>query len=97
MDKIDNTLRDLIKYKKFEKYTIECDNKENCIGIKNGVYNLLSLDSFRYKILDEKHIFPIKFICQFCINNIPNENYISNNNNKGKKKKASLNKLINNN
>ena len=91
LDKIEKTLKELKKNKKFEKYTIECDNKENCIGIKNGVYNLLSLDSFRYKILDEKHIFPIKFICQSCINNIPNENYISNNNSKGRKKKNIIN------
>ena len=56
LDKIDKTLKELKKNKKFEKCTIECDNKENCIGIKNGVYNLLSLDSFRYKILDENHI-----------------------------------------
>ena len=63
LDKITKTLKDLKKNKKFEKYTIDCDNKEKCIGAPKGVYNLLSLDIFKYKILDEKHFFPKNFLC----------------------------------
>ena len=86
LDRIDKTLKDLKKNKKFEKYTIECDNKEKCIGAINGVYNLLSLDCFKYKILDEKHFFPKSFVCQACINNIPNSKIsLINNNIKHKK------------
>ena len=87
LDKIDKTLKKLRKNKKFEKYTIECDNKEKCIGAINGIYNLLSLDSFKYKILDEKHFFPKSFVCQSCINNIPNSKIILNNDIKYKNKK----------
>ena len=89
VDKIDKTLKELKKNKKFEQYILECDNKEKCIGAPNGMYNLLSLDSFKYKILDEKHMFPKTFLCPSCINNIPKNTNISNNNTKKKYKKNS--------
>ena len=71
LDNIRKTLKDLKKNKNYEKFTIECDNKEKCIGAPMGVYNLLSLNSFKYKILDEKHFFPKTFLCPSCLNNTP--------------------------
>ena len=95
LDKIEKTLRELKKNKKFEEYKLECDNKEKCIGAPNGIYNLLSLDSFKYKILDEKHMFPKTFLCPSCINNTPNNTNILNNNTKKKNKKNSKDININ--
>ena len=94
LDKIAKTLKELKKNKKFEKYEIECDNKANCIGATNGKYNLLSLDSFKYKILDEKHFFPKNFLCPWCLNNTPN---LINNCNTTKNKSKKENNNINNN
>ena len=71
LSKIDKTLRELKKNKKYERYVISCDNKDKCIGIENGVYEILSLDIFKYKIYDEINFFPKKFICPSCIKNIP--------------------------
>ena len=86
LDKIAKTLKDLKKNKKFEKFQIECDNKVNCIGAPNGIYKLISLDSFKYKILDEKHFFPKNFLCPSCLNNTPNiKNLNMNIKNKSKK------------
>ena len=82
LDKIPKTLKELKKNKRFEKYQVECDNKEKCIGAPNGIYYLKSLDSFKYKILDEKHFFPKTFLCPSCLNNIPNINNSTKNKNK---------------
>ena len=71
LSRIDKTLRELKKNKKYERYQIQCDNKQSCIGIENGVYELLSLDIFKYKIFDDKNFFPKKFVCPSCINNTP--------------------------
>ena len=71
LSKIDKTLRELKKNKKYERYQIQCDNKEQCIGAEKGVYYLLSLDIFRYKIFDDNNFFPKKFVCPNCINNTP--------------------------
>ncbi len=91
LDKISKILKDLKKNKRFEKYQVECDNKEKCIGAPNGIYNLTSLDSFKYKILDEKHFFPKAFLCPSCLNNTPKIN----NNSKNKNKKEANNININ--
>ena len=71
LSRIDKTLRELKKNKKYERYQITCDNKDGCIGAEKGVYDLLSLDIFRYKIFDDKHFFPKKFVCPNCITNTP--------------------------
>ena len=71
LSKIDKTLRELKKNKKYERFQITCDNKEGCIGAENGVYDLLSLDIFKYKIFDDKQFFPKKFVCPSCISNTP--------------------------
>ena len=71
LSRIDKTLRELKKNKKYERYQIQCDNKQACIGIENGVYELLSLDIFKYKIFDDKNFFPKKFVCPSCIKNNP--------------------------
>ena len=71
LSRIDKTLRELKKNKKYERYQIQCDNKEACIGAEHGVYELLSLDIFKYKIFDDKNFFPKKFVCPSCINNTP--------------------------
>ena len=84
-EKIQKTLNDLKKNKKFGEYEIECDNKEKCIGTSNGKYNLMSLDAFKYKILDENHIFPRSFLCPWCINNTPNPNFLNSTKKKSKK------------
>ena len=75
-------MKDLKKNQNYEKFTIECDNKEKCIGAPMGVYNLLSLNSFKYKILDEKHFFPRSFLCPSCLNNIPKYKNIQKSKNK---------------
>ena len=71
LSKIDKTLRELKKNKKYERYQIQCNNKEECIGTENGIYDLLSLDIFKYKIIDDKNFFPKKFLCPNCLKNIP--------------------------
>ena len=71
LSKIDKTLRELKKNKKYERYQIQCNNKEECIGTENGIYDLLSLDIFKYKIIDDKNFYPNKFLCPNCLKNIP--------------------------
>ena len=71
LKKIDKILKELKKNKVCKNINIDCDNKEHCVGSKNGSYKLLSLNEFKYKIIDEKHIYPKKYICPSCINNIP--------------------------
>ena len=72
LSKIDKTLRELKKNKKYERFQICCDNKDECIGAEKGVYYLLSFDIFKYKIFDETNFFPKKFVCPSCLKNINN-------------------------
>ena len=72
LSKIDKTLRELKKNKKYERFQICCDNKDECIGTEKGVYYLLSFDIFKYKIFDETNFFPKKFVCPSCLKNINN-------------------------
>ena len=72
VSKIDKTLRELKKNKKYERFQICCDNKDECIGAEKGIYYLLSLDIFKYKIFDETNFFPKKFVCPSCLKNKPN-------------------------
>ena len=72
LSKIDKTLRELKKNKKYERFQICCDNKDECIGAEKGIYYLLSLDIFKYKIFDETNFFPKKFVCPSCLKNKPN-------------------------
>ena len=81
LSKIEKTLRELKKNKKYERYQIQCNNKEACIGTENGIYDLLSLNIFKYKIIDDKNFFPKKFLCPNCVKNIP-KIHIKNNNKK---------------
>jgi len=72
LSKIAKTLSELKKNQiKCGRFKIQCDNKEACIGAENGLFDLLSFDDFKYKILDEKKIYPNKFICPNCLSNEP--------------------------
>ena len=63
----------LEKNNEFKELTIQCDNKEQCIGAKNGNYKLLSLNKFKYQFLSENVKVFDRFICSNCLNNIPNK------------------------
>ena len=90
LNQISKSLKDLKNNEKFEGLTIECDNKKKCKGAPLGVYDLLSLNSFKYKILDEKHFFPRTFLCPSCLYNAPNYLNVQKKN-KNKKKIININ------
>ena len=73
VNKIENVLMKLEKNNEFKELTIQCDNKEQCIGAKNGNYKLLSLNKFKYQFLSENVKVFDRFICSNCLNNIPNK------------------------
>lgn len=72
-NQIETILSKLKLNKQYEYISIQCDNKENCIGSSRGIYKLLSINDFKYQILSEsKTIFSQKFLCSSCVNNEPN-------------------------
>lgn len=68
INKIDCTLKKLKKNEKYKNKEIICKNMGNCIGKENGKYKLLSVDEFKYQILNDKNI-PRFFLCNECLNN----------------------------
>ena len=79
INKIDSILKKLKKNEKFKNREIVCRNKEKCIGKEDGKYKLLSVDEFKYQILNDKNL-PKFFVCNECLNNNENDNDNDNDN-----------------
>ena len=73
LNRIDSVLKKLKKNEKYKNREIICRNKEKCMGSEGGKYKLLSVDEFKYQILNDRNI-PKLFICNECINHNEFEN-----------------------
>ena len=69
IDKIGTVLEMLKNNEKYKNRKIICKNKNLCLGGKNGIYDLLSIDEFKYKLINENNI-PQNFLCYKCLNNL---------------------------
>ena len=69
IDKIDDNLKILKKNEKLLKNKkIICRNMDKCVGKKNGIYNLLDVERFKYQIFEKGKDIPKDFMCDACLN-----------------------------